>query len=235
MRPPMVCDREAMYETIEALCADSMAGRRAASGGDLRAARMLAGMMEKAGCKPLWEEAVVPFHLENTMKALHTGNLDFAKRFFAGPWRDSTYNVTMVIRSGYPDAPKVVLGAHYDHIGKLVVDGTDTKDTLMLRGANDNASGAVAVTEIARRLRPYARDFKRDLVLTLFSAEEMGLVGSRLMATMLRDSAVNVGYMVNLEMLGRLKEDNFRMHLFVDDMDAMKQISVPNVDSLSVA
>lgn len=110
MRPPMVCDREAMYETIEALCADSMAGRRAASGGDLRAARMLAGMMEKAGCKPLWEEAVVPFHLENTMKALHTGNLDFAKRFFAGPWRDSTYNVTMVIRSGYPDAPKVVLG-----------------------------------------------------------------------------------------------------------------------------
>ena len=40
--------------------------------------------------------------------------------------------------------------------------------------------------------------------------------------------------MVNLEMLGRLKEDNFRMHLFVDDMDAMKQISVPNVDSLSV-
>lgn len=156
----MVCDREAMYETIEALCTDSMAGRRAASGGDLRAARMLAGMMEKAGCKPLWEEAVVPFHLENTMKALHTGNLDFAKRFFAGPWRDSTYNVAMVIRSGYPDAPKVVLGAHYDHIGKLVVDGTDTKDTLMLRGANDNASGAVAVTEIARRLRPYARDFK---------------------------------------------------------------------------
>ena len=71
-RPPMTCDREAMYETIEALCADSMAGRRAASGGDLRAARMLAGMMEKAGCKPLWEEAVVPFHLENTMKALHT-------------------------------------------------------------------------------------------------------------------------------------------------------------------
>jgi len=141
----------------------------------------------------------------------------------------------MVIRSGYPDAPKVVLGAHYDHIGKMVTANGDTKDTLMLRGANDNASGAVAVMEIACRLRPYARDFKRDLVLTLFSAEEMGLVGSRLMATMLRDSAVNVGYMVNLEMLGRLKEDNFRMHLFVDDMDAMKQISVPNVDSLSVA
>ena len=234
VRPPMECDSEAMYAAIATLCADSMAGRRAASGGDLRAARMLADMMEEARCEPLWEGAVVPFHLENTMKALHTGNLDFAKRFFAGPWRDSTYNVAMVIRSGYPDAPKVVLGAHYDHIGKVVNGDSGTKDTLMLRGANDNASGAVAVTEIARRLRPYACDFKRDLVVALFGAEEMGMAGSRHLAAMLRDSAVKVGYMVNLEMLGRLKEDNFRMHLFVDDMDAMERISVPNADSLSV-
>lgn len=230
----MECDRGAMYAAIEALCADSMAGRRAASGGDLRAARMLAGMMERAGCEPLWEEAVVPFHLENTTKALHTGHLDFVKIFFAGPWRDSTYNVAMVIRSRYPDAPKVLLGAHYDHLGKLFIARAGMKDTLMLRGANDNASGTAAVVEIARRLRPYAREFKRDLVVALFGAEEMGMVGSKYLATMLRDSAVTVGYMVNLEMLGRLKEDNFRMHLFVDDMDALKQISVPNVDSLSV-
>lgn len=230
----MACDSEAMYAAIAALCADSMAGRRAASGGDLRAARMLADMMEEARCEPLWEEAVVPFHLENTTKALHTGHLDFVKIFFAGPWRDSTYNVAMVIRSGYPDAPKVLLGAHYDHIGRLFIASAGMKDTLMLRGANDNASGAVAVTEIARRLRPYACDFKRDLVVALFGAEEMGMAGSRHLAAMLRDSAVKVGYMVNLEMLGRLKEDNFRMHLFVDDMDAMERISVPNADSLSV-
>ena len=117
-------------------------------------------------------------------------------------------------------------------------------NTLMLCWINAVVFGGVAFLFLDDILRffgassetlPYARDFKRDLVLTLFSAEEMGLVGSRLMATMLRDSAVNVGYMVNLEMLGRLKEDNFRMHLFVDDLDAMKQISVPNVDSLSVA
>lgn len=230
----MECDREAMYAAIAALCADSMAGRRAASGGDLRAALMLADMMEEARCEPLWEGAVVPFHLESTTKALHTGHLDFVKIFFAGPWRDSTYNVAMVIRSRYPDAPKVLLGAHYDHLGKLFIARAGMKDTLMLRGANDNASGAVAVTEIARRLRPYACDFKRDLVVALFGAEEMGMAGSRHLAAMLRDSAVTVGYMVNLEMLGRLKEDNFRMHLFVDDMDAMERISVPNADSLSV-
>lgn len=230
----MECDRGAMYAAIEALCADSMAGRRAASGGDLRAARMLAGMMEKAGCEPLWEEAVVPFHLYDAFKTLNIHWRDVSKSYFPGPWRDSTYNVAMVIRSGYPDAPKVLLGAHYDHIGRLFIASAGMKDTLMLRGANDNASGAVAVTEIARRLRPYACDFKRDLVVALFGAEEMGMAGSRHLAAMLRDSAVKVGYMVNLEMLGRLKEDNFRMHLFVDDMDAMERISVPNVDPLLV-
>ncbi len=233
-RPPMECDRDAMYATIEALCADSMAGRRAASGGDLRAARMLAGMMEKAGCEPLWEEAVVPFHLGRALNVEGDNGANAMRTNLPGEWRDSTYNVAMVIRSGYPDAPKVLLGAHYDHLGKLFMAGIGMKDTLMLSGANDNASGAAAVVEIARRLRPYARDFRRDLVVALFGAEEMGMVGSRHLAAMLRDSAVAVGHMVNLEMLGRLKEDNFRMHLFVDDMEALKQISVPNVDSLSV-
>ena len=233
-RPPMECDREAMYATIEALCADSMSGRRTASGGDLRAVRMLSGMMEQAGCEPLWDSAIVPFHLYDAFMRLNHRWSDESKSYFPGPWRDSTYNVAMVIRSGYPDAPKVLLGAHYDHMGKVISERDGMKDTLMLRGANDNASGAAAVVEIARRLRPYARDFKRDLVVALFGAEEQGVVGSRYLAAMLRDSAVNVGYMVNLEMLGRLKEDNFRMYLFVDDMEAMKQISVPNVDSLSV-
>ena len=234
VRPPMACDSEAMYAAIAALCADSMAGRRAASGGDLRAVRMLSGMMEQAGCEPLWGSAIVPFHLYDAFKRLNHRWSDESKSYFPGPWRDSTYNVAMVIRSGYPDAPKVLLGAHYDHMGKVISERDGMKDTLMLRGANDNASGAAAVVEIARRLRPYARDFKRDLVVALFGAEEQGVVGSRYLAAMLRDSAVKVGYMVNLEMLGRLKEDNFRMHLFVDDMDAMERISVPNVDSLSV-
>lgn len=234
VRPPMACDSEAMYAAIAALCTDSMAGRRAASGGDLRAARMLADMMEEARCEPLWEGAVVPFHLGKALNVEGDNWADAMRTNLPGPWRDSTYNVAMVIRSGYPDAPKVLLGAHYDHLGKLFIALAGMKDTLMLRGANDNASGAVAVTEVARRLRPYARDFKRDLVVALFGAEEQGVVGSRYLAAMLRDSAVNVGYMVNLEMLGRLKEDNFRMYLFVDDMEAMERISVPNVDSLSV-
>ena len=129
-------------------------------------------------------------------------------KVLAGEWRDSSYNVVMTIRSRHPEAEKVLLGAHYDHLGLFKADkGKRHKAADMLRGANDNASGTAAVVEIARCLQPYADSFRRDLVVALFGAEEMGIVGSRHLERMLRDSAVVVGHMVNLEMLGRMRGD----------------------------
>ena len=201
-RPSVECDREAMYATIEMLCSDSLGGRRAGSGDDLRAARALAEKLREAGYGPLWREALVPFGMEG---APARRGMD---RVLAGEWCDTSYNVVMIVRSRYPDAPKVLLGAHYDHMGLFKADkGRKHKAGDMLCGANDNASGTAAVVEIARRLQPYADDFKRDLVVALFGAEEMGLVGSRHLERMLRDSAVAVGHMVNLEMLGRMRGD----------------------------
>lgn len=126
----------------------------------------------------------------------------------ASEWRDSSYNVVMTIRSRYPDAEKVLLGAHYDHLGLFKADkGGRYSAGDRLLGANDNASGTAAAVEIARRLQPYADDFRRDLVVALFGAEEMGLVGSRHLERMLRDSSATIGHMVNLEMLGRMRGD----------------------------
>ena len=201
-RPSVECDREAMYTTIEMLCSDSLGGRRAGSGNDLRAARLLAEKLREAGCEPLWREALVPFSMDGAAK---NRGMD---RVLAGEWCDSSYNVVMTIRSRHPEAEKVLLGAHYDHLGLFKADkGKRHKAADMLRGANDNASGTAAVVEIARCLQPYADSFRRDLVVALFGAEEMGIVGSRHLERMLRDSAVVVGHMVNLEMLGRMRGD----------------------------
>ena len=198
----MECDPTAMYATIKTLCADSLGGRRAGSGNDLRAARLLAARLHEAGCEPLWREALVTFGMEG---APVRRGMD---RVLAGEWCDTSYNVVMIVRSRYPDAPKVLLGAHYDHLGLFKADkGKRHKAADMLRGANDNASGTASVVEIARCLQPYADSFRRDLVVALFGAEEMGIVGSRHLERMLRDSAVVVGHMVNLEMLGRMRGD----------------------------
>lgn len=201
-RPSMECDPTAMYATIKTLCADSLGGRRAGSGNDLRAARLLAEKLREAGCEPLWREALVPFSMDGAAK---NRGMD---KVLAGEWCDTSYNVVMVVRSRYPDAEKVLLGAHYDHLGLFKADkGVRHKSGDMLYGANDNASGTAAVVEIARCLQPYADSFRRDLVVALFGAEEMGIVGSRHLERMLRDSAVVVGHMVNLEMLGRMRGD----------------------------
>ncbi len=201
-RPSMECDPTAMYATIKTLCADSLGGRRAGSGNDLRAARLLADELHVAGCEPLWREALVPFSMDGAAK---NRGMD---KVLAGEWRDSSYNVVMTIRSRHPEAEKVLLGAHYDHLGLFKADkGVRHKAGDMLYGANDNASGTAAVVEVARLLQPYADTFRRDLVVALFGAEEMGIVGSRHLERMLRDSAVVVGHMVNLEMLGRMRGD----------------------------
>lgn len=200
--PSIECDPSAMYATIETLCSDSFAGRRAGSGHDLHAARFLATELHAAGCEPLWHEALVPFGMDGAAEAR---GMD---RVLAGEWRDTSYNVVMTIQSRFPNAEKVLLGAHYDHLGLFKADkGVRHKAGDMLRGANDNASGTAAVVEIARRLQPYANDFKRDLVVALFGAEEIGLIGSRHLERMLRDSSVIIGHMVNLEMLGRMHGD----------------------------
>lgn len=206
-RPSLECDTARMYAMIEALASDSLAGRRAESGNDLRAARYLAGELADAGVGALWnDEMAVPFDMEGVSerRGMH--------RSLGGEWSGSSCNLVTVVRSGYPDAEKVLLGAHFDHMGRFKADkGRMWRAGDVLLGANDNASGTAAVVEIARLLAPYAGDFKRDLVVALFGAEEMGAVGSRHMERMLRDSSVRVGHMVNLEMLGRMRGDTLEL------------------------
>ena len=67
----------------------------------------------------------------------------------------------------------LVLGAHYDHLGK------DEKSGSYFTGADDNASGVSSLLEIGQLLSEKRRELRRSLVLLFFGGEEWGLVGSR--------------------------------------------------------
>ena len=89
----------------------------------------------------------------------------------------------------------VVVGAHYDHLGRS--GGT------VFPGADDNASGTAVVLELARAFAT-AAGTPRTLVFVLFSGEELGLLGSR---HYVRNPAVSMERtvaMINLDMVGRL-------------------------------
>lgn len=100
----------------------------------------------------------------------------------------------------------VVIGAHYDHLGRNPRSSMDPQAGNTIRnGADDNASGTAGVMELARlfALNPA----RRSLMFVAFSAEEWGMIGSNhFVATRLASS--HIVAMVNLDMVGRLRGDS---------------------------
>src|SRR5438445_446181 len=64
----------------------------------------------------------------------------------------------------------IVIGAHYDHLGRV--------DGVVHPGADDNASGPAVALGLARAFAA-AGGMRRTLVVALFGAEELRLIGSR--------------------------------------------------------
>lgn len=90
----------------------------------------------------------------------------------------------------------VVVGAHLDHLG-TAPDGT------VFAGADDNASGVVAMIEAARTLVAEG-PYPRDIVFVAFDGEEAGLLGARYFVAHPTHAPTAVQAMVNLDTVGRL-------------------------------
>ncbi len=106
------------------------------------------------------------------------------------------------------DAPVLVVGAHFDHVGFAAPAGTAARKPgekldFVYNGADDNASGTSALLELARAHATAPGPRPRPIVFVAFGAEEYGLVGSKHYA---REPAIplerTVG-MLNLDMVGR--------------------------------
>jgi len=120
------------------------------------------------------------------------------------------FNVVGVLKSSKTNAnlKPLVIGAHYDHIGIIELVETDS----IANGANDNATGTVAVLELAKFLAD--QDLGRDVIFALFSAEEKGLVGSRHLAEKMKAQNVEPYVVFNIEMLGvQMKGKEYRAYV----------------------
>jgi hypothetical protein len=104
----------------------------------------------------------------------------------------------------------VVLGAHYDHLGRGGA-GTGSLDPDSLgvihNGADDNASGTAALLEAARLLRGRLQGERRTVVFVAFTAEEAGLIGSGWYVQHPLQPTDSVVTMINFDMVGRLRND----------------------------
>ncbi|MBS0202142.1 MAG: M28 family peptidase [Planctomycetes bacterium] len=125
--------------------------------------------------------------------------------------RSEVFNVIGVIDGEGPLADEtVIIGAHYDHVGRGGQNSLAPGSTDIHNGADDNASGTVALMELARRFANDAKVKKpaRRIVFIAFTGEELGLLGS---ARYCREPIFPLDKtvaMFNMDMVGRLKDDN---------------------------
>ena len=102
----------------------------------------------------------------------------------------------------------VILGAHYDHLGRGNFDSLAPSQIGQIHpGADDNASGTAGLLELARLLAPLKGQLKRGILFASFAGEELGLLGSAAWVkepTKPLDKAVA---MLNMDMIGRIKDN----------------------------
>lgn len=102
----------------------------------------------------------------------------------------------------------LIIGGHFDHLG-MGGPGSSSRaiDTLAIHhGADDNASGVASMLEIAEKFAGNG-DNARSIIFAGFAAEEMGLLGSKYLTDNLPVETDRINAMINLDMIGRLKEN----------------------------
>ena len=115
-------------------------------------------------------------------------------------------NVVGIVKGSDPSAAAevVVVGAHYDHLGRSGRFSMTQNSTGQIHhGADDNASGTAAVIEMAKAAVAARGDFRRSVVFMTFAGEEHGLLGSSHYVNHPTVPLESIVAMINLDMVGR--------------------------------
>jgi len=117
----------------------------------------------------------------------------------------TTRNVVGVLEGSDPQLKEevVIIGGHYDHIEYYTDFMTGEFSGKICNGADDDASGTVAVLEIAEAFSENKIRPKRSIVFVAFAAEEKGLLGSSYYAENPVIPLEKTAAMINMDMLGR--------------------------------
>jgi hypothetical protein len=205
---------ERIRSDIAYLADDRLEGRGTGTAGNDSAARWLARRHASLGLRPVVLDTSVagcsagPANVPcRTFLQLFTAR--GAELAHAGkPEGVRTGNVVAMVpgRDATLAGEIVVIGAHFDHLGRSTSGALDPEARDAIRnGADDNASGTAAVLELARRFA--ARPARRSIVFVHFTGEELGLLGSQWFVEHSPVPVDSIVAMLNFDMVGRLRND----------------------------
>jgi hypothetical protein len=190
---------------VGALSDDSLEGRMTATRGSARAAAIIAEEMRRIGLEPAGDSGYfqrVPIGLVSTGGAKRPVLFESFAALDSLPAdrRPPSVNVVGVLRGTDPAVrdSAVLVDAHYDHLGIGVPVAGDS----IYNGADDDASGVVAVLEIARSLAAGSAP-RRTIIFAATTGEEVGLLGTRWYLTHPVVPIAQMSANLEIEMIGR--------------------------------
>lgn len=188
-------------EDVTFLASDELEGRQTGTEGEKKALAYIAKRFEEIGLSGKGTDGFIqPFSFKPKTNPHEEVKFDVNG--------DGTITGNNVI--GYLDNKAentVIIGAHYDHLG-YGGEGSLFRDTIKAihNGADDNASGVALMLNLAKKLKN--KNTNNNYLFLAFSGEEMGLLGSNYFVKNPTIDTKKVSYMINMDMVGRLKKDS---------------------------
>lgn len=190
-----------MKEDVYFLADDSQEGRETGSEAEKTSANYLAERFKNMGLVPKGSDGYLQpftFKPKTNPHAEVTYNTNKEDSTITG------LNVIAYINNNAENT--VIIGAHYDHLGFGSEGSLYRGEGIEIHnGADDNASGVAVMMNLAKRLK--GKNINNNYLFISFSGEEMGLLGSNYFVKNPTIDTKKVNYMINMDMVGRLKED----------------------------
>jgi len=174
-----------LYKHVEVLADDVYEGRYAGSRGGRAASQYIVNELRNYNLTPAGT------------------NGDYLQ-IFDDDWR----NVLVLQPGNDPELEKeiIVVGAHYDHVGRGSTDTSYGPTGRIHNGADDNASGVAVMLETIEALSVSGLHTRRSLLFAFWDGEERGLRGSRHWVARPTLPADRVKLAITIDMVGRLRD-----------------------------
>jgi peptidase M28-like protein len=182
-------DAQEIRGAMEFLASDAMQGRGSGSHDELVAAVYLASQLRQIGIEPAGDKGTYIQNVAGDFNFYREGRKHWNTRNVIGilPGRDEKLKNEVIL-----------LSAHLDHLGMgRPVDGDD-----IYNGADDDASGCVAVLQLARELAEGKRP-RRTVLFVFFGSEETGGQGDQYFLEHPPVPLKNIVANLEFEMIGR--------------------------------
>jgi hypothetical protein len=182
-------DQAQIRGAMEFLASDALQGRASGSHDELLAATYLASQLREIGIEPAGDEGSYIQNVSGEFNSYREGKKQWNTRNVIGRLEGGDEKLKDQV---------ILLTAHMDHLGI----GKPLNGDSIYNGADDDASGCVAVLQLARKLA-HEKAPKRTVLFVFFGSEETGGQGDQFFLQHPPVPIKNIVANLEFEMIGR--------------------------------